>query len=180
MYIFKWHICVHVYSYMAYVCVHVYSYMAYVCVHDNIYIDEVYVNILFVIIAALNIFAPPGEVCSGDMATSSCSRVGDLLEWSYDRMRIVILSDRSGASTIVLVDGISFTVTLTFLNFTVTTSNITFTATQASDGKNLSCAGANLLSRAAIRVVTDGKLFGNTQLLFWTKLKKKCHTYHLN
>ena len=125
------------------------------CVY--IYFDEVYVNILFVIIAALNVFTPPGEVCSGDTATSSCSRDGDVLQWSYGSMRVIALTDRSDASMIMMVDGITFTVTLIFLNTTLTISNISFTATPAADGKNLSCIGGTLASTATIHIVTDGK-----------------------
>ena len=125
------------------------------CVY--IYFDEVYVNILFVIIAALNVFTPPGEVCSGDTATSSCSRDGDVLQWSYSTMRVIALTDRSDASMIMMIDGITFTVTLIFLNTTLTISNISFTATPAADGKNLSCIGGTLASTATIHIVTDGK-----------------------
>ena len=103
MYSYMAYVCVHVYSYMAYVCVHVYSYMAYGCV-QYIVIWHMYVcmyiviwhmmiinhHIKCVIIAAVNVFSPPGEVCSWATATSSCSRDGDLLEWSYDSMRIVV------------------------------------------------------------------------------------------
>ena len=98
---------------------------------------QVYVNILFFIIAALNVLSPPGEVCCGATATSTCSREGDSLEWAYDSMRIVTLTDRSDASMIFVVDGIAFTVSLIFLNTTQTTSNISFTATPAADGRTL-------------------------------------------
>ena len=97
-------------------------------------------------------------MCSGVTATSSCSRDGNLLEWAYDSMRIVTLTDRSDASMIFMVDGVSFTVSLIFLNTSLTISNISFTATPGADGRNLSCVGRTLASRATIRVVTDGKL----------------------
>ena len=112
---------------------------------------------LCVIIAAVNVFTPPGEVCSEDTASSSCSREGRALEWAYDRMRIVTLNARSDASMIFLVDGIYFTVSVIFLNTSLTISNISFIATPAADGKDLSCAGGTLASTATIRVVTDGK-----------------------
>ena len=96
-------------------------------------------------------------MCSGEIASSSCSRDGLALEWAYDSMRIVTLNDQSDASMILMVDGIDFTVTLIFLNTTLTISNISFTATPAADGRNLSCAGGTLASTATIRVVTDGK-----------------------
>ena len=127
---------------------------------------QVYINILFFIIAALNVLSPPGEVCSGATAAFSCSREGDSLEWAYDSMRIVTLTDRSDASMIFMVDGIAFTVSLIFLNTTQTTSNISFTATPAADGRNFSCTGRTILSRATIRVVTDGKPL---RLHVWTK-----------
>ena len=91
------------------------------------------------------------------IASSSCSREGDALEWSYDSMRVITLSDRSDASMILVVDGIDFTVTLIFLNTSLTISNISFIATLAADGKNLSCAGGTAASTATIHVVTDGK-----------------------
>ena len=97
-------------------------------------------------------------MCSGVTATSSCSRDGNLLEWAYDSMRIVTLTDRSDASMIFMVDGVSFTVSLIFLNTSLTISNISFTATPGADGRNLSCVGRTLALRATIRVVTDGKL----------------------
>ena len=112
---------------------------------------------LCVIIAAVNVFTPPGEVCSEEKATSSCSRDGRVLEWAYDSMRVITLSDRSDASMILMVDGINFTVTLIFLNSSLTNSNISFTATPAADGKVLRCAGGTGASTATIRVVTDGK-----------------------
>ena len=102
-------------------------------------------------------FIPPDEVCSGETATSSCSRDGRALEWSYDGMRVITLSGRSDASMNILVDGINFTVSLIFLNSTLTISNISFTATPAEDGIVLRCAGGTLASTATIRVVTDGK-----------------------
>ena len=108
-------------------------------------------------------------MCSGATATSSCSRDGNLLEWVFDRMRIVTLSDRSDASMIFMVDGINFTVTLIFLNTSLTTSNISFIATLGADGRNLSCIGRTPASTATICVVTDGKAFRNVQLHVWTK-----------
>ena len=96
-------------------------------------------------------------MCSGEIASSSCSRDDRALEWAYDSMRIVTLTGRSDASMIFMVDGIAFSVTLIFLNTTLTISNISFTATPAADGKVLSCAGGTLASIATIRVVTDGK-----------------------
>ena len=96
-------------------------------------------------------------MCSGEIASSSCSRDDRALEWVYDSMRIVTLTNRSDASMTFMVDGIAFTVTLIFLNSTLTISNISFTATPAADGKDLSCAGGSLASTATIRVVTDGK-----------------------
>ena len=111
-----------------------------------------------VIIAALNVFTPPGEVCSEDTASSSCSRDGLALEWNYDSMHIVTVDVMSDASMIFMVDGIDFTViTLIFLNASLTISNISFTATPATDGKVLSCAGGTAASTATMRVVTDGK-----------------------
>ena len=96
-------------------------------------------------------------MCSGYTATSSCSRDSDVLEWSYENMRVIGLRMESDASMILMVDGIDFTVTLIFLNTTLTISNISFTATPATDGKVLGCAGGTLASTATIRVVTDGK-----------------------
>ena len=168
MYIVIWHmyVCMYIVIWHMYVCMYIVIWHIYVCMYIGIwhmyvcmcmYFDEVNVNILFVITAALNIFAPPGEVCSRDMATSSCSRDGDVLQWSYDTMRVIALTDRSDASMILMVDGITFTVTLIFLNTTLTISNISFTATPAADGKNLSCIGGTLASTATIHVVTDGK-----------------------
>ena len=110
-----------------------------------------------VIIAAVNVFTPPGEVCSGNTATSSCSRDDDVLQWAYDSMRVITLSDPSDGSMILMVDGINFTVTLIFLNSSLSISNISFTATPATDGKVLRCAGGTAASTATIRVVTDGK-----------------------
>ena len=115
------------------------------------------IYILFVIIAAINVFTLPGEVCSGDTVTSSCSRDSDVLIWNYDSMRVIGLSDRSDASMLLMVDGIDFTVTLIFLNTTLTISNISFTATSDADGKVLRCSGGTAASTATIRVVTDGK-----------------------
>ena len=92
-------------------------------------------SILFVSFTATNIFTPPpGEVCSGDRVTFSCSRNDSLLEWSYNFIVVVIFDDRNtlGSDT-YLVDGITFTVALIFLNNTFTTSNISFTATPAAD-----------------------------------------------
>ena len=162
VYSFMAYVCVHVYSYMAYVCVHVYSYMAYVFVHVYSYMAYVCVHVyrymayVCVIIAAVNVFTPPGEVCSWETATSSCSQVGRGLEWSIDSMRVITLSDQSDASMILMVDGITFTVTLIFLNTSLIISNISFIATPAADGKVLGCAGS-AASIATIRVVTDGK-----------------------
>ena len=116
-----------------------------------------YMLTLCVIIAAVNVFTPPSEVCSEDTASSSCSRDGRALEWAYDSMRIVTLDDLSDASMTFMVDGIDFTVTLIFVSTTLTISNISFIATPAADGKDLSCAGGTLASTATIRVVTDGK-----------------------
>ena len=96
-------------------------------------------------------------MCSGNTATSSCSRDDSALEWSYDSMRVITLSDRSDASMILMVDGIDFTVTLIFVNTSLTISNISFTATPATDGKVLGCAGGTAASTATILVVTDGK-----------------------
>ena len=45
-------------------------------------------------------------MCSGELASSSCSRNGRVLEWSYDSMRVITLSNRSDASMILMVDGI--------------------------------------------------------------------------
>ena len=116
-----------------------------------------YMLTVCVIVAAVNVFTPPCEVCSGEIASSSCSKDGLALEWSYDSMRIVTLDDLSDASMILMVDGIDFTVTLIFLNNTVISSNISFTATPAADGKVLQCTGGTTISTATIRVVTDGK-----------------------
>ena len=109
-------------------------------------------------------------MCSGETATSSCSRDGRALEWAYDSMRIVTLNDQSDASMILMVDGIDFTVTLIFLNTSLTISNISFTATPAADGKVLSCTGGGTSVPATIRVVSDGKPLCSMQKLFCTKL----------
>ena len=122
---------------------------------------------------------PPGEVCSGETATSSCSRDAYVLEWAIGMMRIVLLEEQSDASMIVMVDGIDFTVTLIFLNTTLTISNISFTATPAADGKVLSCTGGGTSLPATIRVVSDGKPLCSMQKLFCTKLEFKGHTHHL-
>ena len=150
MYIVIWHmyVCMYIVVWYMYVCMYIVIWHMHVCM---------YMLTLCVIIAALNVFTPPGEVCSEDTASSRCSREGDALEWTYDRMRVITLSDPSDASMIFMVDGIDFTVTLIFLNTSLTISNISFTATPAADGKNLSCAGGTLASTATIRVVTDGK-----------------------
>ena len=76
-------------------------------------------------------------MCSGETATSSCSRVDRVLEWSIGS--IALLREQSDASMILLVDGIAFTVTPIFLNTSLTISNISFTATLAAGGKVLSC-----------------------------------------
>ena len=91
------------------------------------------------------------------MATFSCSREGNLLEWVFDGMHIETLEDRSNASMIFVVDGINFTVSLIFLNTSLTISNFSFTAIQAAGGRNFSCAGQTAASAATIHVVTDGK-----------------------
>ena len=109
-------------------------------------------------------------MCSGETATSSCSRDGRALEWAYDSMRIVTLDYRSDASMILMVDGIDFTVTLIFLNTSLTISNISFTATPAADGKVLSCTGGGTSLPATICVVSDGKSLCSMQKLFCTKL----------
>ena len=117
-------------------------------------------NILFVLITATNVFiTPPGEVCSGDRVTFSCSRDNPLLEWSYNLSRVVTLNEQIplGSDT-YLVDGITFTVALIFLNNTVTTSNISFTASAAADGKLLACTGGRVTSIESLRIVTDGML----------------------
>ena len=150
------------------------------CACIYIFLMKYMLTFYLLLFADLNIFAPLDEVCSGDSTISYCSRDGDVLQWSYDRMRIVALSDRRDTSGIILVGGIYFTVTLIFVNSTLTTSNISFTATSAADGKVLSCIGGTAASTATIRVVTDGKLLRNMQLQFWTKQKSKGHTYHLN
>ena len=108
-------------------------------------------------------------MCSGNTVTSSCSRDDDALEWSYDSMQVITLSDQSNASMIYMVDGIDFTVTLIFLNTSLTTSNISFIATPAADGKVLGCAGGAAASTATIRVVTDGKVLRNMNYSFGHK-----------
>ena len=113
---------------------------------------------------------PPGEVCSGETATYSCSRDDSLLEWSIGVIRIALLEEQSDASMILMVDGIAFTVTLIFLNTTLTISNISFTATPAADGKVLSCTGGRTSVQATIRVVSDGEPLCSMQKLFCTKL----------
>ena len=115
-------------------------------------------NILFVFITATNVFTPPpGDVCSGDSVTFSCSRDDRVLEWSYNVMRVVIFDDRNSPGTdTYLVDGITFTVALIFLNNSFTTSNISFTATPAADGKVLGCTGGRVTSKETLRIVTDG------------------------
>ena len=118
----------------------------------------VYLHFLCVLIAAAIVFTFPVEVCSGDRATSFCSRDGDVMEWSLGMMRITLLRERSNASSNVLVDGINFSVTLIFLNTTLIISNVSFTATPVADGKVLGCVGGRIgASTATIRVVTDGK-----------------------
>ena len=114
-------------------------------------------HILYDFIAAANVFTIPSEVCSGDSVTFVCSREGDVLEWSYDSKRIITLSERSEASMMVILEGISFTVNLTSLNTSLTISTISFDATPAADGKVLGCAGGNLGSIETIHVVTDSK-----------------------
>ena len=96
-------------------------------------------------------------MCSGGTATSSCSRDDRALEWSYDGMRVITLSDQSDASMILMVDGNDVAETLIFLDTTLTTSNICLTATPASDGKVLRGAGETAASTATICVITDGK-----------------------
>ena len=114
-------------------------------------------NILFVLITATNVFiTPPGDVCSGDRVTFSCSRDDDVLEWSYNFMRVVIFNGNSPGTDTYLVDGITFTVALIFLNNTFTTSNISFTAPATADGRVLACTGAGVTSKNILRVVTDG------------------------
>ena len=113
---------------------------------------------------------PPGEVCSGETATYSCSRDDRVLEWSIGVIRIALLEEQSDASMILMVDGIDFTVTLIFLNTSLTISNISFTATPAADGKVLSCTGGRTSVQATIRVVSDGKSLCSMQKLFCTKL----------
>ena len=123
------------------------------CNNDH---ETQYDNILFVFITATNVFIPPpGDVCSGDRVTFSCSRDDSLLEWTYNIMRVVFLDDRNSlGSGTYLVDGITFTVTLIFLNNTFTTSNISFTATPAADGQVLSCTGGRVNSKGTIHIVT--------------------------
>ena len=123
--------------------------------NDHITQDD---NILFVFITATNIFTPlPGEVCSGDSVTFSCSRNDGAMEWSYNFMRVVFLDDRNSPGTdTYLVDGITFTVALIFINNTFTNSNISFTAPTAADGKVLGCTGAGFTSKETIRIVTSG------------------------
>ena len=115
-------------------------------------------NILFVFITATNVFTPPpGDVCSGDSVTFSCSRDDSVMEWSYNGMLVVIFNEQIPLGTDThLVDGINFTVALIFLNNTVTTSNISFTAPAAADGKVLACTGGGVTSKKNIRVVTSG------------------------
>ena len=108
-------------------------------------------------------------MCSGKTATSSCSRDANVLEWSIGMTRIVLLREQNDANMILMVDGINFTVTLTFLNTSLTISNISFTATPAADGKVLSCSGGGTSKPATIRVVTDGKPLCSIQKLFCTK-----------
>ena len=117
-------------------------------------------NILFVLITATNVFTPPpGDVCSGDSVTFSCSRDDDLLEWSYNVMRVVVFGAQNSPGTdTYLVDGINFTVALIFLNNTFTTTNISFTASAAADGRVLACTGGGVTSKIPIHVVTSGML----------------------
>ena len=97
-------------------------------------------------------------MCSGETATSSCSRVGRALEWSIDMKRVVVFNNRSVESMMILmVDGINFSVTLTFQNVTLITSNISFTATPAEDGRKLGCVGETAASFETIHVVTHSK-----------------------
>ena len=132
------------------VCVHIYIVIWHMCVC-------VYDNVLFVIAATKDLI-PPGEVCSGETATSCCSRDDNVLEWSIGVKRIVLLREESNASIIMMVDGINFTVTRIFQNTTLIISNISFTATPAADGKVLSCTGGGTSVPATISVVTNGKL----------------------
>ena len=114
--------------------------------------------ILFVFITATNVFTPPpGEVCSGDSVTFSCSRDDGAMEWSYNVMRVVFLDDQNSPGTdTYLVDGINFTVALIFVNNTFTTTNISFTAPAAADGKVLACTGGGVTSKKTLRIVTSG------------------------
>ena len=148
MYIIIWHM---------YVSMYIVIWHMHVCMYIGVWHMKIIYHHMCVIIAAVNVFTPPGEVCSGNTATSSCSRDGSAVEWSYDRMLVIILSDPSDASRILMVDGIDFTVTLIFLNTSLTISNISFIATPAADGKVLRCAGGTAASTATIRVVADGK-----------------------
>ena len=113
---------------------------------------------LFVFITATSVFTPPpGDVCSGDRVSFSCSRNASIMEWSYNFIRVVIFDDRNSPGTdTYLVDGIAFTVALIFLNDTVTTSNISFTAPAAADGKVLACTGGRVTSKKPLRIVTSG------------------------
>ena len=115
-------------------------------------------NILFVFITATNVFiTPPGDVCSGDRVTFSCSRDDGVLEWAYNAMQVITLDDRNSlGSETYLVDGITFTVALIFLNQTFTTSSISFNAPEAADGKVLGWTGGCVTSIETIRIVTSG------------------------
>ena len=159
MYIVIWHmyVCMYIVIWLVYVCMYIVIWHMYVCMYICIWHMKIIYHHMCVIIAAVNVFTPPGEVCSGNTATSSCSRDDSALEWSYDSMCVIAVSDRSDASTILMVDGINFTVTLIFVNTSLTTSNISCIATPAADGKVLGCAGGTAASTATILVVTDGK-----------------------
>ena len=115
-------------------------------------------NILFIFITATNVFTPPpGEVCSGDSVSFSCSRNASVLEWSYNFMLVLNVDNQFSLDTDTrLVDGITFTVGLIFRNSTFTTSNISFTASAAADGRVLACTGAGVTSKKTLRIVTSG------------------------
>lgn len=109
-------------------------------------------------------FKPPGDVCSWNTATSSCTRDADDLQWTYNDMRVAFLTSmNTPGTTTTTVDGIDFTVTLIFLSSSFISSNISFTATPATNGSTLHCYGG-ISSIATIHVVTDGR---SLQLCCW-------------
>lgn len=109
-------------------------------------------------VASQTFTPPPGEVCSGDTATSRCSTSTDFVEWYYNDKLVALLDGQDNiGTTTTTVDGVNFKVTLSFQSSSLTTSNISFTVTPATDGKIIRCNGRSISSSATIHVVTDGR-----------------------